>query len=59
MMHLVNLDIAQYGSLDAAIGKINARAIRFDLPLSPMIPAITMLDLCRRELHCCGIAARG
>ena len=60
-MHVVNLDVTQHGSLDAAVGEVKTQAIvprcgYFLLPLP--VAAIAVLDLRGQELHGCRIAMR-
>ena len=56
--HAVNLNVAQHGSLDSAVRKVKARAIRVDFFLSAAVPAIAMFDLGWLELHGVRVAMR-
>src|SRR6202035_2940144 len=56
MVHVVNLDVTQHGSLDAAVGKIEAGKISFSLLRTSPIAAVTVLDLCRWKLYGTGVS---
>src|ERR1700722_1629894 len=57
-MHLMNFNIAQHRSLDAAVGKIKARLVTFFFGCAAPRPPIAVLNLRRWELHCTRVAMR-
>src|ERR1700688_421557 len=58
MKHLVNFNVAQHGSLDAAVGKVKARPISSGFCLAAPLPPIAVLDLRGWKLHRARVAMR-
>ena len=60
-VHPMGFDVAQHGRLDAAVGEVKARTIVVGIDGTAIgtAAAVSVFDLCRRELHGMGIAMRG